>query len=238
MRDYIDELERRLTWAARTESEPGRAARIISKAGSPSIRGSLTAIAVAVVAIIALLSLSVGRPPRALAFPVLDRPATDAQAISSIVPLLVRNGADLGHARAITTSYGTGYVIPSADGSKLCLAAPDLADGYGEGCSPVDQARRQGLVLTMISPTTAELVAVLPTSASTPILRSASGTTTRLPMSDGVATTVVNTKATVTLQIGDYTSTIDLTPTGTCAPVAPRPGDPATLRRVRCSTQP
>lgn len=217
MRDYVDRLEDQLVLAARTDARRGKGRRIARVvAASPRRYVSLMGIGCAAV-VAAVLVLSAGSSPdRALAFPVLSRPVTDASVID-IAAQLERNGADLTDARAISTPYGTGYVIPTRQGG-LCLAAPDPSEGYGETCGTADEVTHRGLVLAIVPPdpsdstpstasTAAEFVAVLPSGATAPVVHHANGTTDTLPLDDGMASTLVRDDVTITYEVDGSTQT-------------------------------
>jgi hypothetical protein len=206
MRDYVDQLERQLLVAAREEAGRERRGRLSPRWG---VIAGLAAVAGAAVAI----AFSTGSAPeRALAYPVLVRPATDASALD-IGPELQRDGADLHAARRISTPDGTGYAIPMAGGG-LCLAIPDPVDGYGKTCGSAAEIARRGLPSALVPSANAKdgavaaFVAVLPADASAPVVHHADGSTETLAVQDGVAVTAVRDNVTITYEIDGTTQSI------------------------------
>ncbi|HEX4109289.1 MAG TPA: hypothetical protein VHX88_14225 [Solirubrobacteraceae bacterium] len=218
MKDWALELDRQLQEMARRRPR-GSVRR--TWVGTTALAGAAGAAAV-------LAALAVHSPQRASAFAVLDEPATDARSLHDIVPLLVRNGADLRHARAIATPSGTGYVVSADGGRRLCLAVPDRVDGYGEGCEPTARARRDGLFQYLAGPRSAEFVAVLPRDGR------ASGAA--LSHRDGVITATVERPTRITLTVAGKTTTVPVAPMGRCvAAGAPLNDAHAHARRLRCT---
>lgn len=152
-----------------------------------------------------------GRTPNAYALPVLHTQSVDARAHRSKLRSLQRARMDFAHAHQISTPFGTGYVMTSADGNTVCVAVPDTIEGYGQSCSAASEVRSSGLVVSMVaadkSQLPSELVVVLPSGASPPVLRFSKGGERRLPIRDGVASAAINHDAILVLTIGDRTLT-------------------------------
>lgn len=153
-----------------------------------------------------------GRPPTAVAspplhatpgLPIYARPVADASARRSDTPEIARKGAYYSEARAITTPYGIGYVVP-APGGWTCLIVPAHPEGYGEGCATAKQIAERGLPVanTGYRGAGGVMAAVLPSTATDATLHLADGTTRALPITDGVVTAAATGHATVTFRIG------------------------------------
>jgi hypothetical protein len=230
---YLDQLQDELVAASRrlhrAHAAGGRSRRLrrMRALASRSPRAFAASAAAAAIGIAALTVLSSGSTPdRALAFPVLAKPVTDARPLRGALRLLVRHGADLGHAHAITTPYGTGYVATTPDAGQLCVAAPlqpPFARGrstqYRQSCSQTSEAVQKGLTVTVYGRDTTEFVAVLPTHSSDPVIHHADGSTTTLTQQEGIATAIVRDSTativqnpTITFQIGDQAASIPVTP--------------------------
>jgi hypothetical protein len=176
-------------------------------------------IGVVVAAVVAIVVFVVGvdgpsrdQPPRAAGprqlhatsgLPVYARPIADASARRSDTPEIARKNAYYSEARAITTPYGIGYVVP-APGGWTCLIVPAHPDGYGEGCASAEQIAKRALPVanTGYRGAGGVMAAVLPSTATDATLRLADGTTRSLPMTDGVITAAATGHATVTFRIG------------------------------------
>jgi hypothetical protein len=212
-RNYVELLEASLFRAAEVERRRSPAGRIArSAAALPRSYSALAAVGIAAV-VAAVVALSSGSgPDRALALPVLGRPTLDASKLRPLTPVLAKANARFKQARAIETPYGTGYVIVAPDRALLCLAIPDIPDGYGETCRPIAEARQRGIVATLIaaqgSSNSSEFVAILPAAAQNPEVEHADGRITTLPLHDGVAAAAFKEDVTVTLRVGKSTRTI------------------------------
>jgi hypothetical protein len=207
MRNYVELLEASLIRAAEVEGRRGPTHRIArSVTALPRTYGAAATLClVAVLAGVVALSSGSG-PDRALALPVLSKPTVDASRLRPLTPLLAKANARFKQARAIETPYGRGYVLLAPDRGLLCLAIPDVPDGYGETCRPIAEARRQGIETTLIaaqgSSNSSEFVAVLPAGAQDPEVKHADGRITTLPLHDGVAAATFNEDVTITSRVG------------------------------------
>ncbi len=119
----------------------GRAARWVAS-------GALVATALAAVLVISLA----GRAPNvADAFPILNSSSTitPSQLSRSLLDYGVdpgNDGIDLTHGHAVSTRWGTGYVLTNARQTAICVVAPGLtSDGWGAACAPRTQATRTGV---------------------------------------------------------------------------------------------
>jgi hypothetical protein len=168
------------------------------------------AVVVAVAVVLAVTLLGTSSSALAQKFPVFaTASATPVRAALGVVQAPIR----ISSARAIHTPDGTGYVMASTHGRELCIAAPagSLAELHSVrkaerhiagsnhrfvgGCAPTAEAEHKGVVLMLPVRGRVELVVVLPTGASPPIVRSTSGTATTLEPNDGTVTSLVHAPA-------------------------------------------
>jgi hypothetical protein len=212
MRNYVDQLEASLVRAAEVEGRRSPARRIArSVAALPRSYSALAALGMAAVVTVVVALSSGSGPDRALALPVLSRPTVDASKLRPLTPVLAKANARFKQARAIETPYGRGYVLVAPDRALLCLAIPDIPDGYGETCRPIAEARQRGIVATLVAaqgtPNSSEFVAVLPAGAEHPEVKHADGRITILPLHDGVTAATFNEDVTIVLRVGHSTQT-------------------------------
>lgn len=206
MRDYLNTLEDQLLDLARNADRPAPAPTAAAKRRIAP-RFAIPAVAVVAAALVGVLAVSGGpAAPGALAMPILAAPSIDVTD-TKVAELLRRNDVDLQRARRITTPTGTGYVIPNRDERQFCLVVPDPVDGYGNGCSTLEQIQRRGLISIQSPSATdpsspASFVAVLPQTAEAPSVSFEDGSTTTLELRNGVATLETHQNATVTYRTG------------------------------------
>lgn len=141
--------------------------------------------------------------------PAFDRPTKRAPA-SVISPAARAAGVQQNAARQISTAFGAGYVLPSTDGTVICLSIPDPVEGFGGTCAKTDEVRVRGLVGTLSSPqgsnVPSEVVIVLPEGAAAPSVELADGRTELLKVVDGVAVGTFNTDAVITVTAANGSS--------------------------------
>ncbi len=121
--------------------------------------------------------------------PALSRAARPADALPFDAQRMLasRPGVDDAAIRSFATKSGAGYLIPQDDG--LCIAIPDPVDGYGEACSPVASARKEGVAVMMFdsahfdAPT---IALALPAGANAYVVAKSGGRTRLVPGADGV----------------------------------------------------
>jgi hypothetical protein len=167
--------------------------------------GLATSIACAVsagIAVAILFSSSSAVEQSDAALPVFQRPAVDASRTRALTPTLARNQAKYAHARQIETPNGAGYVMAAADG-RICVAIPDVVDGYGQSCASRDQVERRGLAVSLTSNRGGVMAAVLPKTASDAALHEANGSTRTLEIIDGTITASAVGRASVSYRIGE-----------------------------------
>jgi hypothetical protein len=227
MRDFIDHLERQLVLAGRAEAQRGPVSRLArSTAAVPRRWASVVAVAAAIVAGTVLSGLPTGPAPElAQAYAVFSKPAVDASGLLRAVPgvadLLRLSGLhpDPRHARAISTPWGTGYVLPADNGHSLCVLTPG-GRGTWEGSCARGKTARYGteVLLGGRYRRDAELVQVLPVGASAPVVRYQNGTTRTLTLRDGVGAIVVHSRVTVTWRVDGRDFKLQFAPAGICSP--------------------
>jgi hypothetical protein len=239
-RDVEGGLDAALAALARGDTQPGRRApRLLTG-------GALAAGAGAAVAVMLVLT-SGGAIATASAFPILRTHGVDIRhrigiaRSSAGVPVIPLDLAD-AHPFAMpsTASWtGQGFVVPSEDGSEICLllmgtnessptaGRPVLASRQ---CATNTDAEQQGLVGTLpywpsgpdttaTSPGAAfdspqrEFAALVPAGAGVSLTDG--GTTTALPVDGGIATGVGSNAATVTITVNGQTYSQTLAGAGT-----------------------
>jgi hypothetical protein len=137
--------------------------------------------------------------------------------------MLARSEADYANAREINTPNGRGYVVPAADGS-VCLAVPDVGDGYGESCADAQQIEQRGLPVILTSGNRGTMAAVVPTTATDATLHLPDGDENQLEIIEGVITATATGKASVTFRLGGRVVPVPLHFDPTCIQVDE--GDP------------
>lgn len=178
---------------------------------------ALTAAAL-IACVVAFIDLtSESAPSLAQAFPVLNSPAIS---VPELVGLLRDGGAtlenarvDVHDARAITTPWGTGYVLTDKDANRICLAVPGLGHAWWAGCGTATMAKRQGvdIELSFDKAEAAEYVAVLPKGA-TATIQLQDGKTKVSPLREGVLAIVIHHPTIITTIVAGRTTQTTLTP--------------------------
>jgi hypothetical protein len=132
--------------------EWGSAARGLTTPRRPPRRwiasGAVAAVALAAALV---LSLSGGATNVAQAFPILKSPSTitPSELRTSLLVYGVNpntnDGLDLAHGRAISTRWGTGYVLSNPQKTTLCIVAPGPGShGWGASCASRSRAIAAG----------------------------------------------------------------------------------------------
>lgn len=154
-------------------------------------------------------------------FPIFAAPSV--QPAQGALTVFREDDVQPGSSRAISTPHGTAYVSASRHDRQLCLAMPAVTVAqllslarqaepelgrhnharYIGGCVPMSDAESKGLVLaTSTGHNTAEIVAALPTGASSARLRSANNQTTPLKQQQGTVAAVTSVPATLEYSVG------------------------------------
>lgn len=187
-------------------------------------------VAGAVAATVALLGSSA--PALAQKFPVFaEGPHARVEANRAALGFFQQEDADIGTAKSIFTPHGQGYVTTAHNERDLCVAIPATslaelrsaaigrrADGskgtkikYVGGCYSTAAAEGKGLVLTLPGRKSIEAVAILPTGASRPTLRS-HGSVTPLRSENGVATVIARSTSVLEYRVNEMRVSTTLAP--------------------------
>ncbi len=194
MRDFLDDLERRLATLAdehpeleaspRPSPAPARHRR-----RRPVALGGLTALIAAAAATFTMTGTSVAD------LAILSTPTTDATAIKDRAGAAADAGVDFSKAHVFDTPGGPGYALLNAKTDTLCLVVPDVAapGDYGSTCKqPVSRVEREGMLLqsagdTQLNPdATALSVLLLPDDADD-VRLTVGGRPAKLQVESGVA---------------------------------------------------
>ncbi len=187
MRDFLDQLDRRLAAAAQ-KPEPGTAPRTARRRRPAALAGLTTVLAVGA-ASFTMTGTSVAE------LPILGTPTTDATSLRGKVPAADEARVDFSKAHAFGTPGGPGYALVNDDTDTVCLVAPDSASpgDYGSVCKrPIAQIEREGMALQIArdasstAGATATTVVLLPEHATGVRLRS-EGRTSTPAIESGVA---------------------------------------------------
>lgn len=109
------------------------------------------AVAAAALAAVLVISLSGRAPNVAQAFPILNGSSTitPSELHRSLIYYGVSAGDDginIGHGHAVSTRWGTGYVLTNPHRTTICVVAPGLdSHGWGAACAPRSQATTAGV---------------------------------------------------------------------------------------------
>ena len=156
MRGFLDDLEQRLTLAARPDPEPAAepqsATRAVRRPSSARFGSALGGAALAAAAI--GVALTVGHPT-AHALPVFERPTTnvDRPGVRASFPRGVAKELVFEDGRAFETPAGKGYVIRTSSNDHTCVAIPDPSapDTFGSTCGPTAEVREHGLLISAVA---------------------------------------------------------------------------------------
>lgn len=173
MRDFLDDLERRL--AVMAEEHPDLAvepapipATRRRRGRRPAILGSLTALIAAAAAAFTMTGTSMAE------LPILSTDTQDASALKERAKAAAEAGVDFSKAHVFGTPGGPGYALVNEETQTLCLAVPDAdtPGEYGVSCgTPLSKVEREGLGAEIVGDlgndpkATALMVFVLPQDA-------------------------------------------------------------------------
>jgi hypothetical protein len=110
------------------------------------------AVAAAALAAVLIISLSGRAPNVAQAFPILNGSSTITPSELSRSLLIYgvdpgNDGIDIEHGHAVSTLWGTGYVLTNPRRTAICVVAPGLEpDGWGAACAPQSRATTTGVL--------------------------------------------------------------------------------------------
>ncbi len=185
------------------------------------------AVVAAALAAVLVISLSGRAPNIAQAFPVLKDPSTitpselrSSLAIYGTAPN--NDGLEIGHGRAVSTRWGTGYVLTNPRESFICLVAPGVdSHDWGASCASRSQATITGTSLYVYAYDSAlhsaRLIALFPRGAVV-TTTARGGTRQRVRLDNGVLAINVSRPEQITITIAHHT---------TIAHVAPKDAHPA-----------
>lgn len=175
--------------------------------------GVVAAVALAAVLVI---SLSGRAPDVAQAFPILNGSSTITPSELSRSLLIYgvapnNDGIDIEHGHAVSTRWGTGYVLTNPSRTAICVVAPGLEpDGWGAACATRSRATTTGVLYEYAYDSTlhsARLVGLFPRGAivttTTP-----GGTRHREKLDNGVLSINISRPEQLTITIAHHT-TID-----------------------------
>lgn len=168
-------------------------------------------------------------------FPIFAAPSV--QPARGALTVFREDDVQPGSSRAISTPHGTAYVSASRHDRQLCLATPPIEGAqllrlarqaeptetgqhghfrYLGGCVPLNEAESKGLVLAISAGhATAEIIAALPTGASSARLRSANNQTTPLKQQQGTVAAVTSVPATLEYSVGNERFGLRVSPSAT-----------------------
>jgi hypothetical protein len=148
-------------------------------------------------------------------FGVFDRPARSGDTLPPqtrrmFASFAAEEGLDIDQARAVAPS-GPGYVWALPGPSKVCLAIPDLVDGFGVGCEDAAGAADGRLWVSMHDQGGATRIALLvPDGTNQVTAVSASGGRRALDISDNVAFAGVAESDRLEFAIGGSSHSVDV----------------------------
>ena len=143
MKDFIDDLDRRLQAIAAEQSaapQPRRSRR------RPALLSGAVALLAAIAGGLVLTSASVAE------LPILETATTDATAVRDQLPDAKRWGIDFTKAHPFSTPGGKGYALANRERGTLCVMLPDPeTDGtFGTACGSLAKARRSGMTVQLV----------------------------------------------------------------------------------------
>lgn len=222
-----DELKRRILMTAPEWASIPQAGRTVAPRAARRQRWVASgAVVAAALAAVLVISLSGRAPNIAQAFPVLKGPSTitPSELRSSLTSYGVapnNDGLDIGHGRAVSTRWGTGYVLTNPRETFICVVAPGLdSHDWGASCASRSQATVTGTSLYVyaydFAMHSARLLALFPKGALV-TTTTRSGTGHRVRLDNGVLATNFRRREQITITIAHHT---------TIAHVAPRDAHP------------
>jgi hypothetical protein len=137
---------------SRRDREMRRGRTVALKSGRARRWVASGAVAAAALAIAMVISLSGHTPNVAQAFPILKNSATitpgELQNSLKIYGVSASNdGLDIEHGHALSTPWGTGYVLTNPSETIICVVAPGLnSQDWGASCARRSQATASGTI--------------------------------------------------------------------------------------------
>jgi hypothetical protein len=219
---------------SRHERKPGQRRSSTLRGWRGRRWGASGAVVVAVLAAVLVISLSARTPNLAHAFPILNSSSTitTPELSRSLVIYGVGpgdDGIDLKHGHAVSTRWGTGYVLSNARRTAICVVAPGLTpDGWGAACAPQSQAAKTGVLYEYAYDAarhSARVIGLFPTGA-TVTTTPRGGRPRRVPLRHGVLAINISRAERVAVTIAHHTSINQITPTD-AHPVYGSPSGPS-----------
>lgn len=190
-------------------------------------RGWIAVAGAAGAAVIAALVFTAGAAPSAAqALPILATKTIDLRGRGIVAPRGIVKSA-LADAHSFSEPFGTGYVMQAPTTTDvpvnmLCVAIPP-GSGTGSsigfyGCAQEALVQGQGHIFPFDTDNAPDdgvgvstfFVALVPVGGSLTV--TAGGTTTAVPVTNGIASGVIPQSETLTLQVGSTTTTEQVTP--------------------------
>jgi hypothetical protein len=192
----------------------------------------------AALAVTLIVSLSGSAPNVAQAFPALNGPSvlTPGMLQQSLAAYGVGphdGGLRVGTGHAVSTPWGTGYVLTSPSDSFVCVVAPGLSRAeWGASCARTQQAISSGTLLTAYAydstTNTGRLLALLPQGA-TATMQTGGSAARQLSLSDGVLAVDITSPTEIAVTSDGHTTSDHVSPQdATAAPTSGTSGTSAT----------
>jgi hypothetical protein len=206
---------------SRHQRTPGRGRRSALRGWRARRWVASGAVLAAVLAAVLVISLSGRTPNVAHAFPILNSSSTITPSELSRSLLIYgvgpgNDGIDLKHGHAVSTRWGTGYVLSNARRTAICVVAPGLTpDGWGAACAPQSQAARTGVFYEYAYDAalhSARMIGLFPTGA-TVTTTPRGGRPHRVTLRHGVLAINISRAERVAVTIAHHTSFNQITPT-------------------------
>ena len=213
MPEFQDALEEALITTARREHRrrPREHRRSIGFSRRTVVAGGAAVSAALIALVVGLPSGSSPTIPSAEAFAIFRKPAVDVSSLR-VLEGRASAGIDVKHARKFATPTGTGYILRSSNGQRICMTIPDSPDGWGGTCVSRREAETKGLVGELIAPEAGaaptQVNILLPVGTTTATLDEKNGPTRPMRVVDGIATTVVTKDATIRYATASGTQTL------------------------------
>lgn len=179
------------------------------------------AVAAAALAAVLIISLSGRAPSVAQAFPALNGPSTLTptalqQSLKTYGVSPNNDGINIAKGRAVTTPWGTGFLLTGPDQRFVCVVAPGLSsEDWGASCAPMARATSLGTAWAEYAydpgTHTARLIALFPQGA-TATMQSGGGATRQLSFSDGLLAIDITSPTRIAVTIHDHTTTYQFSP--------------------------
>jgi hypothetical protein len=191
--------------------------RRLSRVHRPLMLGSASSLLAAAATLAVVLLPAGGSPSAAQAFPIL-RTATVDLHTRLVAPQGLFLGSALASAHAFSEPYGTGYVVDTRDGGTICMLIPSPSSApTGSAipllaCASTRSLEQQGALFTIHenagSPDA--FVALVPRGGRLTV--TANGTTSAVPVQNGIATGVVRRTETLSLRVARIIATEEVAP--------------------------